>query len=436
MELWPHVLQKWLRHATAAATDTVTHRCYHLCQTIPPCSPERGRMVSTQIAGMHTGRAAMDQETQRTAVPSGFNQTPVMVHCQLRVETVCSAQRPHRPVYNNRGLGPTVRTRAASKDLPRRLHHMGMVACGFTVRGVFSCRTVERQCVCAVCEFTPSQTCAASSRVPLSRCQFNLRTMIGHEPSDTGALLGAEERSRALRAASAGLGVLCVGALAVASLQPVVIGPNAVQAAAATTTCANGFPSDFVWGLGTASYQIEGGWNLTNRQPSIWDTFSHEKGHVYGDETGDVADDVFHLWRSDIQIMVELGLKHYRFSLSWSRMMSWDGTTMVPNEPGIKWYDDFLNGLLAAGITPHITLYHWDLPQALHDHALVPRPCTTPLYHALVPRPWDLPQALHDHKGGWHTPDNEPILAEFEKYASLAFERFGGRVATWFTFNE
>mmetsp|Transcript_2477 Transcript_2477/g.7137 ORF Transcript_2477/g.7137 Transcript_2477/m.7137 type:complete len:411 (-) Transcript_2477:198-1430(-) len=83
------------------------------------------------------------------------------------------------------------------------------------------------------------------------------------------------------------------------------------------------------------------------------------------------------------------------------------GHSMVPNEPGIAWYSDFLDGLLEAGITAHVTLYHWDLPQALHEH-----------------------------RGGWHTPDNERILTEFEAYATLAFERLGSRVATWFTFNE
>ena len=107
-----------------------------------------------------------------------------------------------------------------------------------------------------------------------------------------------------------------------------VLSANAVESANAVVaddTCANGFPADFVWGLGTAAYQIEGGWNATNRSPSIWDVFSHTKGAVAGGDTGDLADDVIHRWRDDIALMSELGLKHYRFSLSWSRMMSWDG---------------------------------------------------------------------------------------------------------------
>ena len=154
---------------------------------------------------------------------------------------------------------------------------------------------------------------------------------------------------------------------------------------AAERTCANGFPADFIWGAGTAAYQIEGGWNETGRTPSIWDTFAHTPGRTFNGDTGDVACDHLHRWKGDIALMRSLGLEHYRFSISWSRVMRFDAgqNRMVPNEQGLAWYSELIDGLLAAGITPYVTLYHWDLPQALHDQ-----------------------------KGGWHTPHNEAIHAE------------------------
>ncbi len=186
-------------------------------------------------------------------------------------------------------------------------------------------------------------------------------------------------------------------------------GSSTAVALAAERTCANGFPADFIWGAGTAAYQIEGGWNETGRTPSIWDTFSHTPGRTFNGDTGDVACDHLHRWKGDIALMRSLGLEHYRFSISWSRVMRFDAgqNRMVPNEPGLAWYSELIDGLLAAGITPYVTLYHWDLPQALHDQ-----------------------------KGGWHTPHNEAIHAEFERYAELCFGRYGDRVKTWMTFNE
>ena len=98
--------------------------------------------------------------------------------------------------------------------------------------------------------------------------------------------------------------------------------------------CQNGFPPDFVWGLGTSAYQVEGGWNLTGREPSIWDTFSHTPGKTFASDTGDVACDHIHRFKSDVGLMKSIGLRHYRFSISWSRAMSWDADAgvMVPNE--------------------------------------------------------------------------------------------------------
>ena len=184
-------------------------------------------------------------------------------------------------------------------------------------------------------------------------------------------------------------------------------------AAAPTTTqagaCSNGFPPAFIWGLGTSAYQIEGGVNLTGRQPSIWDGFAHTPGKTSNGDTGDVACDHVRLFRSDVELMRSIGLRHYRFSISWSRVMSWDAARrrMVPNEPGLRFYDALLDALLVAGITPYVTLYHWDLPQALHTEL-----------------------------GGWHTPYNARMHAEFARYAALCFGRYGGRVLFWATFNE
>ena len=187
-----------------------------------------------------------------------------------------------------------------------------------------------------------------------------------------------------------------VGAIVVASATALYFlgsGASITVALAADRTCANGFPADFIWGVGTAAYQIEGGWNETGRTPSIWDTFAHTPGRTFNGDTGDVACDHLHRWKGDIALMRSLGLEHYRFSISWSRVMRFDAgqNRMVPNEPGLAWYSELIDGLLAAGITPYVTLYHWDLPQALHDQ-----------------------------KGGWHTPHNEAIHAEFERYAELA----------------
>jgi len=159
-----------------------------------------------------------------------------------------------------------------------------------------------------------------------------------------------------------------------------VSAPAAVVATAAkkveAETCAVGFPTDFMWGLGTAAYQIEGGVAELGRQPSIWDTFSHTPGKTFDGATGDVACDHIHRWPQDLELMASIGLKHYRLSLSWSRVMSWDasGRTMVPNEEGIAFYVKLLEALRTKGITAHVTLYHWDLPQVWHALLNSPSP--------------------------------------------------------------
>jgi len=161
------------------------------------------------------------------------------------------------------------------------------------------------------------------------------------------------------------------------------------------------FPDDFNWGSATASYQIEGAASIGGRSASIWDTFSKTPGKVVNGDTGDVACDHYHRFEEDIQIMKDLGVKSYRFSLAWPRIIP-NGTGDV-NQEGIDFYNRLINGLLDAGIQPTATLYHWDLPQALQD------------------------------KGGWA---NRDIVEQFATYAKVSAEAFGDRVSNWITINE
>ena len=123
------------------------------------------------------------------------------------------------------------------------------------------------------------------------------------------------------------------------------------------------FPADFEWGTATASYQIEGGWDEDGRGESIWDRFSHTEGKVLNGDTGDVTTDQYHRYKEDVGLMKELGLRGYRFSIAWPRVFP-QGTGQV-NQKGIDYYDRLVDELLANGIRPFPTLYHWDLPQAL-----------------------------------------------------------------------
>src|SRR3954453_15525935 len=123
------------------------------------------------------------------------------------------------------------------------------------------------------------------------------------------------------------------------------------------------FPPDFTWGTATASYQIEGAVAEDGRGPSIWDTFSHSPGRVSGGDTGDTATDPYHRYPQDVQLMAELGLSAYRFSVSWPRVQP-AGRGPV-NQPGLDFYRRLVDELLGNGIEPWLTLYHWDLPQPL-----------------------------------------------------------------------
>ena len=162
------------------------------------------------------------------------------------------------------------------------------------------------------------------------------------------------------------------------------------------------FPEQFLWGVACASYQCEGAWNEDGKGPSIWDDFCHDPaGHIRNGDTGDIACDVYHRFREDIALMKKLGIKAYRFSISWPRVIP-DGDGEV-NEAGLRFYDELVDELLKNGIEPLITLYHWDLPSALQD------------------------------KGGWL---NRDIVAAFGRYAELIAERFRGRVRRYMTINE
>ncbi|MHB9857890.1 GH1 family beta-glucosidase [Streptomyces sp. YIM S03343] len=160
-------------------------------------------------------------------------------------------------------------------------------------------------------------------------------------------------------------------------------------------------PHDFLWGTATSAYQIEGAVAEDGRSPSIWDTFSHTPGKIAGDDNGDVACDHYHRWREDIGLMKQLGVNAYRLSVAWPRVLP--GGDGRPNPKGLAFYDELIDALLAAGITPSVTLYHWDLPQVLQD------------------------------RGGW--PERE-TAEHFAAYASLVAARLGDRVTQWATLNE
>jgi beta-glucosidase len=161
------------------------------------------------------------------------------------------------------------------------------------------------------------------------------------------------------------------------------------------------FPKGFLWGVASAAYQIEGAVNEDGRGLSIWDTFCRQPGKIRNGETGDVAADHYHRWPEDLRIMKDLGLKVYRFSIAWPRILP-TGSGQV-NKPGLDFYDRLVDALLAAGIEPFPTLYHWDLPQALQD------------------------------RGGWPARDTARYFAD---YAQVVGERLGDRVTYWMTHNE
>ncbi|MDG4796844.1 GH1 family beta-glucosidase [Micromonospora sp. WMMD1082] len=161
------------------------------------------------------------------------------------------------------------------------------------------------------------------------------------------------------------------------------------------------FPPDFGWGAATSAYQIEGAAKEDGRGESIWDTFSHTPGRIRNGDTGDVAADHYHRYADDLDLMRDLGLRSYRFSISWPRIQP-DGTGAA-NQRGLDFYRRLVDGLHERGIAPMATLFHWDLPQALQD------------------------------AGGWESRD---VAYRFADYADIVFAALGERVPVWLTINE
>ncbi|KAG1944938.1 lactase-like [Pimephales promelas] len=163
------------------------------------------------------------------------------------------------------------------------------------------------------------------------------------------------------------------------------------------------FPNGFSWGAGGSAYQTEGAWDKDGKGLSIWDVFTHKKGKTFLNDTGDSSCDGYYKIKDDILLMKELNLNHYRFSISWPRIMPTGIRSDHVNEKGLKYYDVLINELLENNITPIVTLYHWDLPQVLQEKY-----------------------------GGWQ---NISMINYFNDFANLCFERYGDRVKYWITFN-
>jgi beta-glucosidase len=161
------------------------------------------------------------------------------------------------------------------------------------------------------------------------------------------------------------------------------------------------FPYGFLWGSATASYQVEGAAKEGGRGPTIWDSFAHTPGKVANGDTGDVADDFYHRYPEDIALMQRMGLKTFRFSVAWSRIFPTG--TGAPNQQGLDFYKRLTDALLAAGIAPYCTLYHWDLPQPLGD------------------------------RGGWQ---NRQTAVDFADYAGFVAKHLSDRVKHFMTMNE
>lgn len=161
------------------------------------------------------------------------------------------------------------------------------------------------------------------------------------------------------------------------------------------------FRPDFVWGVSTAAYQTEGAWNQDGKGPSIWDAFTQTRGKVHGNQNGNTATDFYHRYAQDLDLMQAMGIRHFRWSPAWSRVLP-QGIGAV-NHKGLDFYERLTDACLERGITPWLTLYHWDLPLAL------------------------------EQKGGW---TNRDILSWLEEYATIILKTLGDRVKNWMVLNE
>lgn len=164
------------------------------------------------------------------------------------------------------------------------------------------------------------------------------------------------------------------------------------------------FPPDFIWGAATAAQQIEGGWIKDGRAPSIWDNLARIPGYVADGATPDVGPNSYDHYMEDVQILKDHGIKHYRLSISWPRIIPQGRNGTYVNQKGIAYYRNLIKALLDAGITPYVTLYHWDLPieLALRGHGI----------------------------------DSKYFVTDFLYFAETCFKEFGDLVKNWFTFNE
>src|SRR5262245_40778816 len=161
------------------------------------------------------------------------------------------------------------------------------------------------------------------------------------------------------------------------------------------------FPQGFYWATATSAYQIEGAWNEDGKGESIWDRYAHTPGNIKNGDTGDVANEHYHRYKEDVALMKNIGANAYRFSISWPRIFP--SGTGEPNQKGLDFYNRLVDELVAAGIAPFATLYHWDLPQALQD------------------------------KGGWQSRDTVKAFAD---YAGYMVEKLSDRVRHFITINE
>src|SRR5262245_44255170 len=192
------------------------------------------------------------------------------------------------------------------------------------------------------------------------------------------------------------------GAATLAASSATTAGAQTAQRADTARLAPRQFPSGFFWGTGTSSYQIEGAWNEDGKGPSIWDTYAHTPGKIKNGDTGDVANDHYHRYKEDVALIKSIGANAYRFSIAWPRIFP-EGTGQ-PNAKGIDFYNRLVDELVAAGIEPFATLYHWDLLQTLQDKY-----------------------------GGWQSKDTAKAFAD---YAGYMAEQLGDRVKHFFTINE